>query len=72
MAVLQQLLNMASRFIYSWKLWKMPDDEIVKENKAIQKELEEEVTRLDHSPLPFLLLLIFVAWPRDSRTEEFL
>ncbi len=31
----------------SRRLWNKPHDQIVKENKAIQEELEKEVTRLD-------------------------
>jgi len=41
------LFNMASGSIYSRKLWNMLHDQIVKEDKAIQEELEKEVTRLD-------------------------
>ncbi len=41
------LFNVASGSIYSRKLWGMIHQEIVKEDKAIQEELEKEVTRLD-------------------------
>ena len=41
------LFNMASGSIYSQKLWNMLHDQIVQEDKAIQEDLEKEVTRLD-------------------------
>jgi len=44
------LFNMVSGSIYTRKLWNMIRDQIVQEDKAIQEELEKEVTRLD---LPF-------------------
>jgi len=45
--VILYLFNMASGSIYSRKLWNMIHDQIVQEDKAIQEELEKEVTRLD-------------------------
>ena len=39
--------NMASGSIYTRKLWNMLHNQIVQEDKAIQEELEKEVTRLD-------------------------
>ncbi len=41
------LFNVASGSIYSRKLWNMLHDQIVQEDKAVQEELEKEVTRLD-------------------------
>jgi hypothetical protein len=41
------LFNVASGSIYSRKLWNMLHDQILQEDKTIQKELEKEVTRLD-------------------------
>jgi len=41
------LFNMASGSLYSRKLWNMVHDQILQEDKAIQEELEGEVTRLD-------------------------
>jgi hypothetical protein len=41
------LFNIASGSLYSRKLWNMLHDQIVQEDKAIQEELEKEVTRLD-------------------------
>jgi len=48
--VVLYLFNMASGSIYSRKLWNMIHDQIIQEDKAVQEELEKEVTRLD---LPF-------------------
>jgi FtsZ-binding cell division protein ZapB len=41
------LFNVASGSIYSRKLWTMLYDQIVQEDKAIQEELEKEITHLD-------------------------
>ncbi len=41
------LFNMASGSLHSRKLWNMLHDQIVQEDKAVQEELEKEVTRLD-------------------------
>jgi FtsZ-binding cell division protein ZapB len=39
--------GLASGSLYTRKLWNMVQDQIVQEDKAIQEELEKEVTRLD-------------------------
>ncbi len=41
------LFNVASGSIYTRKLWNMVHDQIAAEDRAIQEELEREVSRLD-------------------------
>ncbi len=43
----RHFFNIASGSIYTRKLWNMLHDQIVQEDKAIQEELQKEVTRLD-------------------------